>query len=151
MERSRLPPIERVRDNDIIASGGIEHWRNASEWRRQARDNVGKVSSKAGHARTVVRQLFDQLSNTPWSDARVMSGKGGLAAGGNGREAYLLLFPVDLRDEAVVGLYLQDHRDITARREASTLTLPRIKSHDCPAGRGQGGRYRYSTCRSRAR
>lgn len=77
---------------DIIASGCIVHWRDASEWRRHAREDVGEVSLKAGYARAVVSQPFDQVVNTPGSDARVVSGKRGLAAGGDDRETCLPLF-----------------------------------------------------------
>ena len=109
MERPRLPPLERVqaRVKDVIASGGIVDWREAGEWLRQARDDDGKLGLDDHYTRVLMRNLFYEVSKTPRCNARVVSGRRGPDASGDGRNVYLLLSPTVVSDQLVVDLYLR--------------------------------------------
>lgn len=65
-------------------------------------------------------QLFGQVATTPDRDTRVVSGKGVLDPGGDGRGAYVLLSPIGVQYQLVVDLYLHGHGKKTAGREASS-------------------------------
>ena len=106
MEPPQLPALEREqkRVNDVVASGGIVDWREAGEWLRQAREEDGEVGLGDHYTRVSIRKLFDRVSKTPRCGARVVSGRKGLHAGGNGCDVCLLLFPTVASGQLAVDL-----------------------------------------------
>lgn len=122
VEPQPLTPMERVREKaeKTVDGGGIVDWREAREWLRQAREDDGKEGLRDGYARLLVRQLFDEVAETPDCDARVVVGKRGLDADGDGRNVDLLLFPKVVPDQVVVDLYLRGRRE-TARAGGAHL------------------------------